>query len=429
MLRNKGTALLAGFIALEPWVRQALVILLGLVAARFINWAIVNWAYFAQPLGPWAAAPQGSPAHSWRDHLPLLGWVRLRRESNVHGRLYWLRPMLIELLFPLAIAWYYHFCISGGALGLGQAAKGLAPELHWQFLGHFILFVLMMIGTFIDFDEQTIPDLVTIPGTILGLLGAAFAPMWLPFHQAPLAWEELHAGMPGGWPISLDGRWGLIVAWLIIGVWGFALLDRRWIGRRGFIQGVRFFWARIFRHPWLWKIVAVVTAGLALAIYLGWSSSTMNSNTGRWKYLLSSLMGLAFAGGVTWAARLAASWAMRVEALGFGDVTLMAMIGTYIGWQPSLLVFFVAPIVSLVFVLVRWIVTGSNATPYGPYLCAATVLILVYWDSIWTQWAVERFDLLGNTFIVGAIATCIVLMGAMLWIWRLIKETRGIAGR
>jgi len=138
-------------------------------------------------------------------------------------------------------------------------------------------------------------------------------------------------------------------------------------------------------------------------------------------------MGLAFAGGVTWAVRLSASWGLRVEALGFGDVTLMAMIGTYVGWQASLLIFFIAPLVAIAFVLVRWLITGDSATPYGPYLCAATVLLLVYWDRLWTHWAAGMFAL-GPAMIVAIVVSCVVLMGAMLWIWRLIKQALGIAG-
>lgn len=419
--------MLTGFISLPFPLRIAIVGLVALVAARFINWAIVNWAYFRRPHGPWTPAPKGLPPRSWRDHAPIFGWYALRREAGVYGKWFWLRPLLIELIFPLAVAWYYHFYVSGGALPNGQAAKVLQPELHCQFLGHFTLFVLMMIATFIDFDEQSIPDWITIPGTVLGLLGATIAPVWLPFHQAPLELVELHANIPDLMPAYLSGKWGLFFALLIVAVWGLALLDRRWIGRRGCRKGFEFFFARMFRNPWLWKAVLGVTTLLALGVTLVWWSAQAGAPN-RWTYLLSSLMGLAFAGGVTWAVRLSATWGLRVEALGFGDVTLMAMIGTYVGWQPSLLIFFIAPIVSLVFVVVRWLITGEAATPYGPYLCAATVLLLVYWDALWTKWAAPAFAL-GPGMIVSIIVSCVVLMGAMLWIWRLIKEALGIAGR
>ena len=46
--------------------------------------------------------------------------------------------------------------------------------LHVQFAIHVVLLTLMAVATFIDIDEQTIPDAVTVPGTIIALLLAAF---------------------------------------------------------------------------------------------------------------------------------------------------------------------------------------------------------------------------------------------------------------
>ncbi len=415
--------MLVAFIALPVALRVAFVALLALAVARFVNWAIYNWSYTKHQLGPWSAPPEDAPFRSWQDQLPIIAWYRLRRESKEHGQGYWIRPLVVELLFPLAIAWYYHFYVTGGALPLGMAARGLVPnsDLHWQFLAHFVLFTLMTIATFIDFDEQSIPDYVTVTGTVIGLFGATFAPAWLPFHPGAAGVVELDAGQPGGWPLWLGGPWGLLLGLLIVGCWGFALLDRRWITRRGIHKAPRYFFARMFRNAWLWKTVCVITAVLMLGVTLVWWQAW-----NRWPILLSSLLGLAFAGGVTWGVRLSATWGLGVEALGFGDVTLMAMIGTYVGWQPSLLIFFIAPLVSIVFVLLRWMLTGETATPYGPYLCAATVLLLVFWDSLWRGWAANVFTL--GPFILGIVVACVALMGAMLWIWRLIKQALGLAG-
>ena len=67
----------------------------------------------------------------------------------------------------------------------------------------------------------------------------------------------------------------------------------------------------------------------------------------RWESLLSALVGLAFAGGLIWSVRIIAGRALGVEAMGFGDVTLMAMIGTFLGWQAAFLVFFLAPLTAV----------------------------------------------------------------------------------
>lgn len=410
--------MLVGLLNLSLPVRAILVALLGLVAARFANWAIYTWAWNRRKLGPWSS-PVQSGDRSLLDHVPIVGWYRLQRESSEHGGGYWIRPLLIELVFPILLSWYYCYYVSGGALparfAMRAALPGLDIQLHWQFLAHSILLVLMTIATFIDFDEQSIPDYVTLPGTMIGLLGAALAPAWLPFHSGAGGTVELHASIPLGWPLWLNGQYGLLLGLLIVLVWGFALLERVWIGRRGFRKGVQFFLAKMFRHKSIWVTVLVTTTVTLIGVWLGW----VLLNPGRWTFLLSSLFGLAFAGGVTWAVRISASVGLGVEALGFGDVTLMAMIGSYIGWQSSLLVFFIAPVVALLFVLLRAIITGDTATPYGPYLCAAVALLLVFWDSLWNQWAAGVFAL-GNV-IFGIVIACVALMGVMLWMWRLSK--------
>ena len=93
------------FVAWPLGLRIVLVLLLGLISARFINWAIYSWCYFPKQLGPWspppAASPRGvkrsagrrsksspAPRRVWQDHLPVIGWFRLRGESDIHGQLY-----------------------------------------------------------------------------------------------------------------------------------------------------------------------------------------------------------------------------------------------------------------------------------------------------------------------------------------------------
>ena len=413
--------MISGFVSIPHALRMLIVFLLALIAARFANWAIYSWAHFSQKLGPWSPPPKGFADRTWKDHLPIVGWWLLRRESKEHGARYWLRPLLIELIMPTALTWYYQFLIHGGTLP--ESLKLFLPvmqnELHGQFLGHFVLITLMTVATFIDFDEQSIPDTVTIPGTLIGLLGAALVPGWLGFSSMLTAngemAVELDAMAPSGWLDWLNGRWGLYFSIAIIVVWGFGLLDRRIILRRGLNKAFVYFFARLARPHWLWKVVLAVSAVMLIGIVWAWNVQIV-----RWPYLLSSLFGLACAGGITWAVRIAASAALRVQALGFGDVTLMAMIGTYVGWQPSILIFFIAPLMAVLIVVIQYLITGEKAAPYGPYLCAAAVAVFCGWRDLWFGWAMPVFQL-GLT-IVAILAVCVVAMGAMLWIWRLIRE-------
>ncbi len=410
------------WITAHPIGTRLIVFVVALCVARLINWAIISQSVFTKPYGPWVPAPGGDKANrTWQDWLPVWGWWRLRREDKVHGRGFWLRPFLIELVFPLAMVWMYDAYTAGKLLPLARLALTLQAELHSQFIGHFILIALMTVATFIDFDEQLIPDSITIPGTLVGLIGSATMPAWLPLVPSGLTLEEMHATTFAPWPASFNQALGLAICCAIVTVWCFALLDRVWITRRGLNKAFIYLFATIFRSTW-WIRIGLLWVVTLAGVILFWQFGSP-----RWPYFMSSLMGLAFAGGITWAVRVAAGMALRVEALGFGDVTLMAMIGTYIGWQPSLLVFFVAPLVAVVVFGLRRVILGDGAGPYGPYLCGATLVVLLYWEFFERSFALPILELPPRiTFLILGVA--VVLLGAMLTIYKfLVGKVRGLS--
>jgi leader peptidase (prepilin peptidase)/N-methyltransferase len=147
-----------------------------------------------------------------------------------------------------------------------------------------------------------------------------------------------------------------------------------------------------------------------------------------------SVAGLIAGGGVAWAARRLSSLMMGQEALGFGDVTLMAMIGAYLGWQPTLIVFLLAPLCALAAGVLTRLVSSKTYVPYGPFLSLAAVLVLFFWRRIWmfeitltqgarpgdrtTVFALRRLfgDWQGLMILAGMLAGGIVLL---LGLWRL----------
>lgn len=85
----------------------------------------------------------------------------------------------------------------------------------------------------------------------------------------------------------------------------------------------------------------------------------------------------------TWLLRGLSGWVLGQEALGFGDVTLMAMIGAVVGWQAALWILLLAPLCGLVAALAAWLSSGRVALPYGPCLAAATFVVLSLWKWLW----------------------------------------------
>jgi leader peptidase (prepilin peptidase)/N-methyltransferase len=68
----------------------------------------------------------------------------------------------------------------------------------------------------------------------------------------------------------------------------------------------------------------------------------------------------------------------RKEAMGFGDVKLMAMVGAFFGWKVALLAFFISPFVGLLYGLPLLMLKGEHVMPYGPFLSIGTLATLIF---------------------------------------------------
>jgi prepilin signal peptidase PulO-like enzyme (type II secretory pathway) len=130
--------------------------------------------------------------------------------------------------------------------------------------------------------------------------------------------------------------------------------------------------------------------------------------------LFSSIVGLGVGGGLVWAIRIVGSYAMNQEAMGFGDVVLMSMIGAFLGWQPSLMVVFaLAPCSAIFIALAYFVLTQKNELAFGPYLCFGTLVLILFWNDIWPVGAGGLFAV-GGKFLVVVGAAGFLLMAAML---------------
>lgn len=418
----------------------------GAVLGTFVNWAIFALAWNPRPISPWSATPAGAMPRRWPDCVPILGWFRLSRETTLHGRLFWVRPLLLEACTGVVIAALYWWEI--GRLGLveGQVAGVIAPPmlpLYYQFGSHVLLFCLMLSASFIDIDEKIIPDEITVPGTILGLLLAAFVPMSLLPHVAdravppvvgepimnpgggaamgqggPLWLEPTTAVAPLAWPpawaeLNLWNWAPLAVAIACYLLWCFALAPRYWRGRRGPGFAIMLIAARIWREYRRPPMSRIVNIGI-VAICVLWPLIGKAGRTG----LLTALVGLVGSGLIVWAVRLVGSSSLKREAMGFGDVTLMMMIGTFLGWQACLITFFLAPLPALVTGLMQFVLRRDDVIPFGPYLCIGAAVVVVAWAPIWV-WAQPLFA--QGWLVPAALVVCLAMLGLILTIWQFIK--------
>ncbi len=150
--------------------------------------------------------------------------------------------------------------------------------------------------------------------------------------------------------------------------------------------------------------------GLSVAALCPWVRATPADSASLGGALLVGVIGLVVGGLLVWVVRFFGSIVFRKEAMGFGDVTLLAMIGAFLGWQAAVLTFFLAPFFGighafwklvplLAKKLMRRETTGSDhEMPFGPYLSMAAATLVLSWPWLWPGWAGPLFQQLRMVF-------------------------------
>lgn len=81
------------------------------------------------------------------------------------------------------------------------------------------------------------------------------------------------------------------------------------------------------------------------------------------------------------------------KGMGMGDVKLVAMIGTFIGWQDTLLSFFIG---SLLGSVIGLILIGTDSIerrtriPFGPFISSGTIIMLLFGNKL-IEWYLGLF--------------------------------------
>lgn len=310
---------------------------------------------------------------------------------------------------------------------LKEALPDVDTDVFFRFAGHSLLFFLLLAATLIDFEDMIIPDNLTVFGTVGGLSLVFLMPtLLLPATEYHHFKEFVFQGSLLFWftprntafvdPLLLPGMPRAVIGVLLWYGWCFGMLHRVWYpGRLGWKRAWLLFWRRLWRTPSTKSYLLFALLGTILI-----PAAMLYGRPVQGHALFSALIGMAAGGGLIWTTRLIARQALGLEAMGFGDVTFMAMIGTFIGWQGSLIVFFLAPIAGVVIGLIVWLSGRGNAIPYGPYLAAATVVTILGWPFFWKR--TESLFSLG-LFVPIGLMVFFALLWLMLSLWLKIKQS------
>jgi leader peptidase (prepilin peptidase)/N-methyltransferase len=97
---------------------------------------------------------------------------------------------------------------------------------------------------------------------------------------------------------------------------------------------------------------------------------------------LYAIVGVAVGGAIMAVLGAAGSMVFKKDALGGGDIKLMAMIGAFIGWKLTILTFFIAPILGSGVALYMKLKYKAETVPYGPYLALGAMISVLWGEKI-----------------------------------------------
>ena len=102
-----------------------------------------------------------------------------------------------------------------------------------------------------------------------------------------------------------------------------------------------------------------------------------------------SLIGLLAGGGFLYVAGTLGEWVFKKEAMGGGDVKLMAAVGAFLGWKVVLVTIFVGSFFGAGVGIFLRVLKGQERIPFGPYLVLGTITYLFLGETL-ISWYVSK---------------------------------------
>ncbi len=237
---------------------------LGAIVGSFLNVCIFRIPKEESIVFPASRCPSCKKPIAPLDNIPVLSFLILKGRCRHCAAPISLQYPLVEILSAcFFVLFYYYF---------GLTAKGVL---------YLLMALALLTETFIDLRHQIIPDIITLPGIVIGLLASVFFP-------------ELHG-------------------------------KERW-----------------------------------------------------WAGLLQSFIGVSVGGGFFYITGSIAEMILKKEAIGGGDIKLLAMIGALLGWQGVVWTIFLSSLLGSAFGLYFRIKSGNERIPYGPYIAAGAFFYLFF---------------------------------------------------
>ena len=389
------------------WLWLIFLFVLGACIGSFLNVVIWRLPRGESIVFPGSHCPNCGHMIRWYDNIPLLSWLLLGGRCRSCKGPISPRYLIIEAVTAVMVsglyAGYFIFDLRRGG--------GLFLTSWPTFAAHAALLCGLLVCAVVDIEKWIVPLEVCWFVSAVGLVSAAAAPHpWMPRISDASGAMAMAAAI--GLIISIVlTRWGLIQPSFIDaddrpvlagepatradqGQANVGAADRRITSvamtkahgvdpRREVLREVLFLAPAMVLAATAYLLVTHVEAVGNL-----WHNLNSPAAAGRFAShfgkFQSALLGYLVGGLWVWGIRILGTLAFGKEAMGLGDVHLLAAVGAVTGWIVPTVAFFVAPFFGLLWALYVFAAHGQRELPYGPWLAIASLVMMLGHDPIMT---------------------------------------------
>ncbi len=357
---------------------------LGACVGSFLNVVIYRLPRGESIVFPASHCPSCGKAIKWHDNFPIISWLMLRGRCRWCSQSISPRYLVIELITAVLVAGLY---VCYFVLRLRDGI-GTFYEDWPMFAAHAALLCGLLAASAVDIELFIVPLQVMWVCSVVGIAAATFRP---------------HAFSQPVSPALATASVGAVVGLFI----ALVLLRLGWI-QQSFLDaddkivtdekestiaitaqdGVNPRKEILREILFLTPAIVLGVAGYFIAMRVPAAERFCNDIFGEIaisKNLASGMgavFGMLIGAAWIWGARIFGTLGFGKEAMGMGDVHILAAVGAVAGWKVATLVFFVSPFFGLVWALHSFIARGKRELPYGPWLALGTLVVLLFYDVL-----------------------------------------------
>jgi len=379
----------------QAWIYLVFVFALGACIGSFLNVVVYRVPAGLSLVTPGSRCGSCGHAIAWYDNIPIFSWFILRGKCRHCQARFSIRYAMVELFTAAVFAGFYYLYFIARVRG---AMPGFAQGGFVIYGGHMLLLAVLIAMSLIDADHMII-DLRICRGTaVIGLALAGFWP-YLMTVKPERYFELIPYASPKTAALAAGAVLGLIISHLLLraGIIKRAYAELEQAEKQARRKKDEAALKALETMPInIYVVIGREVLFLLPILLCSWISYRLLVCNAQWQPrwqtllaeqrwlggMLGSVYGYCIGGGAVWLTRILGTLGFRREAMGAGDVDLMATAGAVLGWISPTFAFFLAPFAGLLWAIARLIIHHTREIPYGPFLSLATAVVMIFHDKL-----------------------------------------------